>query len=257
MALLSSFFGDAQGSGSDTSIITDPTKMPFFRNSHTSLYFKYTTNNYYNESQQDFWNSVALNNDVDGTYHTMTADDTWETFVDYSGGAGRLYWIIGPTSNTGANLESWMRITVDGASYTFKSQLISQGEPNTFGSDFVGTTNTSYYIRPLWGSFGPLPSTSNLGNYYGPNNYYGYGEFGYDPTTSWGLRPDKYGVRSVGGHRGIFSTGELMMYGFPYLTFSNSLKIEFYVTTGVMANPGIYFAHRAAAGWMKELTVEI
>jgi len=257
MATLSQFFGQAQGSGTNTDIITDPRKLPLFTNRHTSLYYKFTTNNYRSDSEATFWNAVAHNNEVDRTWHAMSSDNTWETFVNYNGGAGRLYWIIGPSGQSVANAESWMRITVDGTAYTFKAQLFSQTEPATLAqNNFVTTTNSVHHNKPLWGSFGPLPNTGNMGNYYGPNSYYGYGEFDYDPATYWGNGPDKYGVRSVGGHRGILPIGELIMYGFPYVTFSNSLKIEFQVSTGMSAATTNY-AHRGGAAWMKEPIVEI
>lgn len=257
MATLSSFFGQAQGSGTESGVITDPRKMPIGTNRYTNLYYKFTNSNYRNDTEVNFWNAVAYNNEVDRTWHDMSSDNTWETFVDYSGGAGRLYWIIGPSGNGVANAESWMRITIDGTAYTFKAQLFALAEPATLAqNNYVTTTNSAYHNKLLWGSFGPLPNTGNTGSYYGPNNYYSYGEYDYDPATYWTNGPDKYGVRSYSGHRGVLPITDLIMLGFPYVTFSNSMKIEFQVSAGMSAATG-NFANRGGAAWMKEPIVEI
>lgn len=258
MALLSSFFGDAQGSGTDSSIVTDPTKMPFQGNRWNNLYFKYTSNNYDSPNVQHFWDAVSFQ--CDETFDTMalSAENTWETHVDYSGGAGRLYWVIGVGANGDVNTQSWMRITVDGASYTFKKQnfSISEDTASYLASNKETTTSgSSYHDKALWGYFTDLPQTSS-GYNPSPNSYYEHGEHRYNPATYWGSRPDKYGVRSANQYMGVLSVASCYKWQVPYLSFSNSLKIEHYGTTGILTSVG-NFSNYAAAGWMKEPTVEI
>jgi hypothetical protein len=258
MATLSSFFGDAQGSGTDTSIITDPTKMPFQGSRWNHPYFKYGATNYDSDGAAQFWNGIKFQ--CDETFDTMVlaAENTWQTHVDYSGGAGRLYWIIGVSANSQPNTESWIRITVDGAAYTFKKQNMSISEDTASylaSNKETTTSNSAYHDRAYWGYFTDLPQTGS-GYNPSPNSYYEYGEHRYDPADYWGSRPDKYGVRSANQYIGVLSIASCYKWQVPYLSFSNSLKIEHYGTTGILTNAGS-FSDTAGAGWMKEPTVEI
>ena len=257
MANLSSFFGQAIGSGTATDKITDPRKLPVFGNRWTNSYFKYTASNYDTINSQNFWNGMAYQCDETFNYHILSAENTWETFVDYSGGAGGLYWVISPGTNAQIGTESWVRITVDGTVYTFKKQNFGLGEPaSTYSLDKNNpTTAAPYHDRLFWGTFTDLPQTSSG---YGPtpNGYYEHGEHRYDPANQWGTRPDKYGVRSPNQYTGVLTVASMKKWQLPYVAFENSLKVEFYGTTGLLDGVGS-FSNYGAVGWSKETIIEI
>lgn len=130
MATLSSFFGDAQGSGTDTSVITDPRKLPI-SHSNNPLYYKYGDNHtWFGDHENDFWyysyNNTGQNtggdpytaisgrtNTIDnaGTlvssttfprlgadwnqYDSATYAGEWITIMDHSNEAGNLCYVKG------------------------------------------------------------------------------------------------------------------------------------------------------------------
>lgn len=190
MATLSSFFGDAQGSGTDSSIITDPRKMPFWHEGNP-LYLSYSNHrSWYGSHENNFWYYTASSyqddhhyldpingNDIDNngsivqsqTFPKLLADwaqydsdyvlDSWVTVMDYSNEAGHLMYVngfgaFGQYWDPATPVISKIRITVDGQAYTFKSHLFTvQMNWNTSPGTSTNTSVTLGYNHPMWGRF--------------------------------------------------------------------------------------------------------
>lgn len=296
MATLSSFFGQAQGSGTVSGVITDPRKIPFFH-VISPVYYKYGDNHtWYGSHTNDFWylrynsadNLQPFDNYVDqfvddnGTptesstfgplgadwaqYDSATYAGEFITIMDHSNEAGILCYVNGfgakdQTSTTADPVTSQIRITVDGTAYTFRTKLRSHAE--------LSAPNLGYN-HPCWGHWahnasyitGSYNQTYTAG-YIGanmdktrPNNWINY--------DGW----DSYGVYDTAG-RGTIYIPNISYYLFgnlPTLRYENSIKVECAVDkwtdtvtngSGSAGQTTHRYTHRAFAKRIKDADVLI
>ena len=187
MANLSSFFGDAIGGGTDSSVITDPRKIPI-NHSNNPLYYKYADNHsWIGDHENDFWyyayNGVGQRaadapyegpsgnlNQIDngGTlvtsssfprlgadwaqYDSATYAGEWITVMDHSNESGILCYIKG----FGAMSQPYDLTTGDKA--ISKIRITVDGTAYTFQTRLRthNDVNSSIlgYQHPEWGHFG-------------------------------------------------------------------------------------------------------
>jgi len=280
MARLSSFFGQAIGSGVQSDVITDPRKLPFFHNINP-VYWKWGDGHqWYGSHEDNFWYYWYANNgsnnvfdnttstlvDNNGTpqdsstfsrlgadlahYDSTTYTGGWVTVMNHTNESGRLCYVkgfgaYGQSSTTADPITSQVRITVDGAAYTFRTHLRSHNEVN---SATIGHQN------PIWGHFGHGPS---------PNNYSG-GHFGAYYYSKTGDRDwinydqrDSFNVYDVQARSTIWipHPSYYISDWIPTLKYENSIKVECAIDkyadttggTGSSTRTTHYYTHKAFA----------
>ena len=286
MATLSSFFGDAQGSGEDTSIIIDPRKLPFY---HTinEIQYKYGDGHaWYGSSTDNFWYYWYSNNganytapggnntqiDNNGTmqdsstfprlgadmaqYDSASYAGEWVTVMDHSNEAGNLCYVkgfgaYGVTTNTTTSDKciSKIRITVDGTAYTFQTLLRTH-------NDISGPTLG--HSAPTWGHFGRGGGWHH--SYGGRGSNSPGAEIGDHTSNSWFNygQQDEFGVYDM-TERGtpyIFNATWFVEGRLPSVRYSNSIKVECAINkytdtatngTGTAGRTQHYYTHRAYA----------
>jgi hypothetical protein len=187
MANLSSFFGDAQGSGADTSVITDPGKLPITHNNNP-IYYKYgDSHTWHGDHENDFWyysynsagqltagdpytapSGIVNRIDNNGTlvasttfprlgadwaqYDSATYTGEWITIMDHSNEAGNLCYVKG----FGAHAQTYDLSTGDKA--ISKIRITVDGTAYTFQvrlrTHNDANSSTLGYQHAEWGHFG-------------------------------------------------------------------------------------------------------
>ena len=243
MARLRQFFGDAVASGT-SKYLTDPTKLPIHHmRSNNSIHAKHTANGWHDSSgTMSFWNMVW--HVCDQINLTESNEGNWVTATEYIG-SGYFQNILTPSSNI-AGAEAHMRVTVDGAAYTMKMQLIS---PTTPKSDIITSPGAPIVAnRGVWGKIPWLGTTSGNGKHGdGPHSHYDQGYTNYTGNIL-GIGPDKYGVYGTSGHCGYITPYDYVRFNFPQCRFETSLKVEIKIINGVYT--GYY--PQGAVSWIRD-----
>ena len=200
MSNLTDFFPVPTGGG-DSSILTDPNKMPKIIMAQGGYVKRDSSREDINNSNGNGRESVYAY----GTYANVTSNDTYHTIADVTG-SGYLYWCLSSTNTTTQNETVTIKITLDGVA-TEISGTINQFSATDGGRLFIG----AYTVMPQ-------NSTTT-------------GALGYNGSSDSPYRTDGrniYSTSEIDTRRetGIPSTDFYQFPGVPKLRFETSLKVE-------------------------------
>jgi len=262
MATLSSFFGDAQGSGTDTSVITDPRKLPV-NHSASPVYYKYSdSHSFYGDHENNFWYYSYSNTgqttggdpytapggntntlDDNGTlassttfarlgadwaqYDSATYAGEWITIMDHSNEAGNLCYVKGfgawnATYDFNAGDKAISKIRITVDGSAYTFQTVLRTHNNVASSQLG-------YQHLEWGHFGRSGGyyTSSYGGRAG--NFIGapYGDY---MNSSWFNydQEDEFGVYdwSSRGTTYVLHPSWFVEGRRPSVRYENSIKVE-------------------------------
>lgn len=260
MATLSSFFGQAQGSGTQSGVITDPRKLPIYH-SMNPIYYKYgDSHTWFGDHDNDFWyynyentgqrssdppytapggntNQIDDNGTLqasstftrvgaDWNQYDSTYTGEYITIMDHSNESGYLCYVKGFGARNATYVTttdpaiSKIKITVDGTAYEFKTTLRTH---NDVSSSVLG------YQHPEWGWFGKSGGyfTSSYGSREGNQIGGAYGDF-IDRNWFNYDQQDEFGVydTSSRGTTYLLNNTWFVEGRRPCLRYENSIKVE-------------------------------
>lgn len=262
MATLSSFFGQSQGSGTASGVITDPRKLPIYH-SLNPIYYKYgDSHTWMGDHENDFWyyqynntgqnsadppyigpNGVRTNRiDNAGTlqasssfprlgldwaqYDSATYTGDWITIMDHTNESGILCYVKG----FGAFNATYTAITDPCIS---KIRITVDGTAYTFQTSLRThndiSSSTLGYQHPEWGWFGKSASwfTSSYGSRNSNEIGGAYGDY-IDRAWFNYDQEDQFGVfdSQSRGTTYLLHPTWFVEGRRPCLTYENSIKVE-------------------------------
>ena len=256
MATLSSFFGDAVGTG-QVNDVTDPRQLPISIQYHpyvktwtntndnaTEEVFWYTSIPTFLHMYNDEWSSVYTdyawgnpnftqpgmvdkywkatdNSSIMGGYliYDPVNVGTYQTVADHSGYGGYLNWVVGLGNQAQpAGTLTYIKITVDGQEYEFEGVLhYRNDEPN------------SSWERMVWGTW--VNSTATYTNPYSGGMFGGqHGDLGtgrHNRNRFLSINPTSQVQNKTENSCQLITPSEIMnTRGMQALRFENSVKVE-------------------------------